>query len=225
MKQGDFPISVSKIGRVRACLKLLRESNIRGKVLVDVGSTFGWLEREIADWGAKRVIGIEPNQKPLLFAQRNIRAAKFIQGMADKIPLVDSYADIVLLFDVIEHVPVNGEEVALKEIARILKKDGVLLLSTPDANVFSNILDPAWYFGHRHYNIYRLTETLNRCGFKVTEKEIKGGYWGLFYMICFYLVKWLFKQDSLRWPWLSQKYDKDYQKNGFVTIFLKARKI
>ena len=45
----------------------------------------------------------------------------------------------------------NTERKALEEIKRVLKKDGNLFISTP-ANNFSNFFDPAWYFGHRHYN-------------------------------------------------------------------------
>ena len=39
----DFPANVPIIGRTRICLEMLLDQKINDKVIVDVGSSFGWL--------------------------------------------------------------------------------------------------------------------------------------------------------------------------------------
>lgn len=49
-----------------------------------------------------------------------------------KIPLNDNFADIVVCFEVIEHIQTKNLDFVLQEIQRIIKNDGTILLSTPN---------------------------------------------------------------------------------------------
>ncbi len=54
----------------------------------------------------------------------------FLTGSADKIPLLDQSVDVVVSFETIEHHDKHDE--MMSEIKRVLKKEGLLVISTPD---------------------------------------------------------------------------------------------
>ncbi|MDO8638520.1 MAG: class I SAM-dependent methyltransferase [Candidatus Daviesbacteria bacterium] len=219
----NFPDSVSIKGRVRVCLELLKKQNIKNKVIVDIGSSFGWLEKEIINEKPRRIIGIEPNEDAVAFAKKNVKA-EFVVGDALNIPLKDSCADIVILFDVLEHVPVNTEEKALKEAYRILKDRGILLLSTPNDNLFSNTLDPAWYFGHRHYSSDLIKSFLKQAGYELEGIKVRGNIISCLYLVWFYLLKSVMKIKSPSNDFIESLDDGGYEGEGILDIFLVARK-
>lgn len=220
----SYPKEVPINGRVRICLELIKSISLKDKVLVDVGCSFGWLEKEILKLVPKRIIGIDPEKNALAFARRNVQKAEFIEGSASNIPLSDSVADVVILYDVIEHVPENKESLALEEISRILKKGGTLLFSTPNANFWSNLFDIAWYFGHRHYKVENMTKLLQNAGFKIIQKETRGGIWSSIYMLWFYIAKWILGKKLPRNVFLEKMDDKSYSEGSMATLFIVAEK-
>ncbi len=129
------------------------------------------------------------------------------------------------MFDVIEHVPVGGEMDALVEAFRVLKKKGVFLLSTPNNSFVTNLLDPAWYLGHRHYKPKYLITMIENAGFKVKTIRVRGSVWSSIYMCWFYFVKWIFGNSLPRNNWLERKEDEGYDRPGVFTIFVEAVKI
>lgn len=80
------------------------------------------------------------------------------------IPRKNSYYDIVLMLQVLEHLefPVD----ALKEINRILKDDGLLFLSVPQAA--GDHFEPHHYF---NYTQYGLNSVLKQAGFDVIKLD------------------------------------------------------
>ena len=54
---------------------------------------------------------------------------RFVAGDATRLPLADDVADVVTLFDVLEHIP--DDVTAVREALRILRPGGRLLVSTP----------------------------------------------------------------------------------------------
>ena len=81
-----------------------------------------------------------------------------------EIPRKNSSYDIVLMLQVLEHIeePVR----ALKEINRILKEEGVLFLSVPQAA--GDHFEPYHYF---NYTQYGLGSVLKQAGFEVLSME------------------------------------------------------
>ncbi len=215
---------VPVIGRFRFCLELLKKQNLKGKVLVDVGSSNGLLESKLSNEKLKRIIGVEPSEEGVKIAKRNIKKAEFFLSTADKLPVKDKTADVVVMFDVIEHVPVNGELAALQECFRVLKKGGTFLLTTPHNNLLTNLLDPAWYFGHRHYKPADMKELVESVGFKVKKLEVRGSIWSSFYMLWFYIMKWVFGQTLPRNKWIETKEDLGYSGTGIFTLVIEAKK-
>lgn len=221
----NFPNKIKINGRVRVCLELVKKLELKGKILVDIGSSFGWLEKEIADMGLKRIVGVEPNKHALEFARKNVQGVEFRGGSALKTGLADSFSDIIVLFDVIEHVPKYSENKAFDEVRRILKKGGTLLLSTPYNHFLNDLLDPAWYFGHRHYSTEAITKLLKSSGFELEWIEVKGKFWTLIYLLWFYINKWMFMGIFRNFSWLDNKYDRSFEGRGINTIYILARKL
>ena len=225
MKQNYFP-KVAIKGRVKVCLKTLMLLGIKGKYIVDIGSSIGWLEKELLKYKPKKLVGVEPDAGAVLFSQKRGKEATFIKASATKIPISDGTADIVVMFDVLEHVPKSEEKDALKEANRILKKGGKLVLSTPNSNFLTNILDFAWYLGHRHYRKEHLTNILKNAGFKIKKLEIRGGLWFSVYLIWHYFTKWILRKPLVVNKFLMEKDDKQFlEKEGIHTIILIASKI
>ena len=65
-KKFTFDMAVS--GRVLACLNLLKKYKLKNKTIVDIGSSFGWLEREILSFDKSvKIIGVEPDPEAVKF--------------------------------------------------------------------------------------------------------------------------------------------------------------
>lgn len=224
MKKKNFPAIIPIKGRVRVCLEFIRSQDTKGKRIVDVGSSTGWLEKEIARDGAREVVGIEPDREALQFAKTQVPGARFLIGDAAKIPLSDSFADIVALFDVVEHIPRGGEVGVLREANRVLKKEGRFLLSTPNSHWLTNLLDPAWYIGHRHYSLKKIQRLIEEGGFKIIKSEIRGGIWFSIYLLWLYIIKRFTKNPLPRSRFLEDRDDRQFSSPGIHTIFIVAER-
>ena len=69
------------------------------------------------------------------------------------LPFRNSVFEEVIFSDVLEHTPKGTEVQSLKEIERVLKKEGTLIMSVPNNTMISKILDLLfWLQRHRRYN-------------------------------------------------------------------------
>lgn len=70
-------------------------------------------------------------------AYRDHSNVEFIACPAEQLPFDKGYFDLIICDELIEHVP--KAEVLLDETARVIKKDGTLIISTPNRNRVSAI--------------------------------------------------------------------------------------
>ena len=114
-------------------------------------------------------------------------------GSALAVPVRSGAVAQVLFTDVIEHLPGGTEPVALREIARVLRPGGRLVLSTPNHRPLYTYSDPAyWTEGHRHYREADLVRLVEESGLVVERSGTFGGLrdWAaLLWMYGFYPVK------------------------------------
>lgn len=113
-----------------------------------------------------------------------LKRMSFVLGNAEELPFKKNKFDAVICIDVIEHV--ENEKQTVREIFRVLKKNGQLVLSTVNEN-FPFTYDPMnyllktlnthvpigiWGFGHkRTYKVKELKKLLQKNGFRI--KKIK----------------------------------------------------
>jgi 2-polyprenyl-6-hydroxyphenyl methylase/3-demethylubiquinone-9 3-methyltransferase len=107
---------------------LLREwlgARLEHGVVVDLGCGGGLLSAPPARSGA-RVLGVDRSRRSLAAAAGRI-GRRFVCGDALRAPLSDGGADVVVLADVVEHLPYAG---VIGEAARILRPGGLCFVST-----------------------------------------------------------------------------------------------
>jgi ubiquinone/menaquinone biosynthesis C-methylase UbiE len=87
---------------------------------------------------AVQVTGVDIDRAAVNHAIKKYQANKtnlqFLQGSTSKIPLENDSIDVVVSFETIEHH--NEHEQMLKEIKRVLKKDGMLIISSPNKDIY-----------------------------------------------------------------------------------------
>lgn len=106
---------------------------VQKKRVLDCASGTGYGTRMLREaGGAASVVGVDIERKAIEYANKNHRvdATSFICSSGDCLALPNASVDVVTSFETIEHVP---DDVALvKEFQRVLKRDGVLIISTPN---------------------------------------------------------------------------------------------
>lgn len=127
--RGD--IELEHFHRYRIASQLSREL-----IVLDIACGEGYGSALIAK-SAKYVYGIDISIEAVAHAKQNYSAhnVKFMVGSCEKIPLDDCCADIVVSFETIEHHDKHHE--MLSEILRVLKPDGLLLISSPDRDEYA----------------------------------------------------------------------------------------
>lgn len=199
--------------------------DVKGINILDIGCGFGWYEKMAIENGAKSITGIEPDKKNFRDAENIIPKAKFVVAVAENLPFRDCSFDKVVMLEVLEHLPKGIEHKAIKEAYRVLAPNGEFILSTPNKHFFSCLLDPAWYFGHRHYSLDQVRKIVEKNSFFINEVFVYGGFWELFRMIPHYFFKWIFnKEDPFRKNF-EKKMKKDKNNpNNYAYIYIKAIK-
>ncbi|SHG30270.1 Methyltransferase domain-containing protein [Flavobacterium fluvii] len=110
---------------------------VENKVVLDIASGEGYGSSILAK-RALQVIGVDIDVESVKDANEkyNKNNLKFIVGNADNIPIESNSIDIVVSFETIEHHDKHDE--MLLEIKRVLKKDGLLIMSSPDKEFYSD---------------------------------------------------------------------------------------
>ncbi len=98
-----------------------------GKVL-DLGCAFGFSTLKLARKGYTTV-GVDNSARYIAWAKRRHPDGIYLQSSAESLPLDDASFDAVLLLDVLEHVV--DQVAVIREIERVLKPGGTLVLSVP----------------------------------------------------------------------------------------------
>lgn len=196
---------------------------VKGRKILNIGCYNGWFEKFAIKKRCKQVVGVDLNQKMLQQAKRGVGNAVFLKASVLSLPFSNNYFDQVVMFDVIEHLPKKTEKRCLTKINRALKENGVLVLSTPNNRFITNILDPAWFFGHRHYKLSQLSSLLQEAGFQIKRIRYGGGIVELISMIFLYVFKEFGREAPFK-SYFDVLRDKEYLNNqGFVTIFIRAK--
>jgi SAM-dependent methyltransferase len=106
----------------------------RDRTVLDAGCGSGYGTAELAN--AALIVGVDNSAEAVGHARRTFArpGVHFLQGACESLPFADASFDLLVVFEVIEHIEKWRE--LLGEARRILRPCGVLLISTPNK---------AWY--------------------------------------------------------------------------------
>ncbi|MEM0449179.1 MAG: class I SAM-dependent methyltransferase [Methanomassiliicoccales archaeon] len=191
--------------------------------ILDLGCAEGLFTKLASDSGHD-VIGVDVDRFSLVKAKSEAPGAEFIMTSGEAMPFSDSAFDMVVMLDVLEHVPC--EEMTVKEIDRVLRPGGRLIVSVPNKGTFAHIdaqnslifaagrkviKNRGYAPWHKHYSLAELQRLLGE-----SYKLVRLRYGGL---LLFPLLGYvLMFTDSLRLHRLSSffrkaeqvDFDKDY---------------
>ncbi|WP_162596634.1 class I SAM-dependent methyltransferase, partial [Thiofilum flexile] len=110
---------------------------LTNKCVLDIASGEGYGSAMMAQT-AKSVVGVDIDSEAISHATntyQNVNNLTFLQGDVTAIPAKNESFDIVVSFETIEHLIEQYE--MLTEIKRVLRKDGVLIISSPNRPIYS----------------------------------------------------------------------------------------
>jgi len=128
------PRLLSYVGRWGRARRWLPDD---AQVVVDVGCAFGYGTAALRGRSARRVVGVEPDPDHLREAARRYPQIRVLEGDATALPFEDGSADAVVMLDVLEHLP--DPRAALAEARRVLRRDGVVVVSVPHRGPLARI--------------------------------------------------------------------------------------
>ena len=152
-------------------IKLLRKYKKKGKLL-DFGCGTGWFLEGAKNYFDSYGVEYSDSIREWLLKKFNIKAFKTLEDITHE------KFDIITAFDVIEHVPSPLN--LLKNLKKKLKKNGIILIYTPNFNslgfsylgVNNNLLCPPnhlFYFNQGSFNYL-----CKKVNLKIVETQFKG---------------------------------------------------
>lgn len=110
---------------------------IKDKVVLDIACGEGYGSNLMSE-RAQYVYGVDIDNETILKAQKKYRKENLVFqiGRADLIPIKENSIDIVVSFETIEHH--DKHEEMMLEVKRVLKPNGLLIISTPDKYFYSD---------------------------------------------------------------------------------------
>lgn len=215
-------------GRLLEATRFVDRKSIVNKRILDIGCGFGWFELYAIQNSVKNITSIEVSAVDLGTAKKTINhpKVKFVVASALALPFPSNTFDTVVCFEVLEHLPEATEHLFFSEVKRVLKKGGILYLSTPSGSFFGRFTDPLYYMiGHRHYTKKQLKMYSNFHKFSILRLYEKGGWWSILSTYNMLISKWILKKRRLGEDFFIKHENEEYQmKNGFVNAFIKCKK-
>ena len=107
-------------------------------VVLDAGCGEGYAAGLLADaWPGVRVVGVDYDAVTTAHAARahGGEQAAYLRGALTALPLDDAAVDVAVSLQVLEHIWTPGDYV--RELARVTRPGGVLVVSTPNRLTFS----------------------------------------------------------------------------------------
>ncbi len=124
----------ARVARIIEYLSEIKKKRI-GSEILDLGCGDG---RSVPIWNVfGRATGIDLSAAAVEQAGRNFPGLKFVCGDAVHSPFEDNSFDIVISQEVVEHI--ENQTAYVDECHRLLRKDGYLVLTTPNKYYFDNL--------------------------------------------------------------------------------------
>ena len=159
-KLAELTANIGDMALKRRVTKIISELEPKPTDLVlDCGCGDGLYLKTLRELGECRVLGFDLNGTSLRLAKEHVNSMSvpFVQGNSCALPFGDNTFDKIFSTEVLEHIPDDHQ--ALREIHRILKPGGRLIITVPNHN-YPLLWDP-----------------INWVLEAATGSHIKSGFW------------------------------------------------
>ncbi|MDQ3653510.1 MAG: methyltransferase domain-containing protein [Chloroflexota bacterium] len=163
-----------------------------GSRLLDCGCGYGFTLRMLAELTEVELVGLDGDPDRVAQTLRDLRRFRNVSavtGDAQNLPFDEATFDHVVCSEVLEHLPDDAR--AVREMARVLKPGGDLVVTVPCADFPFTWDPPNWafkrlggfqlkgerpwsgiWYGHRRlYDQDRLTRMIRDSGFEIVEQR------------------------------------------------------
>ena len=192
-------------GRERICASFM-DTKEKGKTLNIGAGEVLWIENFLFK-NNSNIISSDIDEKNL--GKHNTAKIKKIIN-AESINIKSNTISQVIILDVLEHLKQDAQ--AVKEISRILKKSGKLIVCVPNDTLLS-YLNPVRYVQHeRHYSISHIKNLLKNNGFKIKKLHAGGSIFELLNLYTHFLIKYT-TGKIINPRFFNNLRDKEYRKH------------
>lgn len=110
---------------------------VKDKIVLDIASGEGYGSNILAQY-AEKVFGVDIDEISIEASKEKYKSKnlEFKVGSGDAIPLEDHSVDVVVSFETLEHHDKHHE--MMREIKRVLRVNGILIMSTPDKKYYAD---------------------------------------------------------------------------------------
>jgi len=149
----------------------------KGKIL-DLGCATGFF-LEVAENHGWTPYGVEISNYASGIAKKGFED-KVFNGTLDRACFSNNFFDVITMWDYLEHVSNPSQE--LSRSLQLLKKDGMLILSTPNVDSLSNKIFKDRWMGYKdqehlyYFSKKNVRMLLEKTGFKTLKSEKIGKY-------------------------------------------------
>lgn len=158
------------IHRYKFALDEIKKSQ-EGALILDAACGVGYGAFYLNENCNCKIVGIDINEKALSIATKNFssKGITYLKDDCTYLQMAKGYApfDYVVSFETLEHL--KEPEIFLDNIFNLLKKEGTLILSTPNANLGNGKKNPVWSYHEKEYTAEELTKLLTSIGFNKIE--------------------------------------------------------
>lgn len=164
--------------KIRTFKKLTKTKQFKN--ILDVGCAAGTLTNKISQLFPKsQISAIDVYDKSINLGKKLYPHIKFIKADAHIIPFNDNSFDLVYCCETIEHV--KDPRKVLKEIKRVLKKDGQAIVIMDSGSLIFRVVwwfwektkGRVWESAHLHpFHHTELETVIKKVGFKILKKHL-----------------------------------------------------
>lgn len=148
--------------------------------ILDVGSASGWFLSELKkEFKNSECVGIDTYKAAINYGKKKYKNIKLVRTDAHKIPFKENTFEVIVCCEVLEHV--EEPEIVIKEMRRILKKNGTLIVEIDTGNwlfkliwyFWTNLRKGVWRDSHIHsFSVEKLKRLFVKNGLKIKEMKI-----------------------------------------------------
>ncbi len=144
---------------------------VKDKTVLDIACGTGYGVKMLSDAGAREVVGVDIDLESIELAQKNFSGENISYQCesASDIKFEDEKFDVIVTFETIEHLDDDIRAQYLSNLRLALKKDGIIILSTPN-----KLITSPW--SKKPLNPYHVLEYYRET------LEVELGYQGLIVM-------------------------------------------